>query len=466
MQSYLLASAPKNATVLNVVTVKAFPAWKKAQGKTAPAWLDAQGFEAKAGKVALLPDTKGGLVSVLAVISDTPDMWSLAHLAGSLPKGVYKPELYGFAPKAADWEGFALGWQLATYQFTQLKSKPKPRTDYAQLVLPKGAKLENILPVAEATFMVRDLVNRPANDLTPLKLADAAKAVAKKHKATATVISGEELLKANYPLVHAVGRASENVPCLVDLRWGNAKHPKVTLVGKGICFDSGGLDIKPSSGMKLMKKDMGGAAQVLGLAHLIMAAKLKVRLRVLIPAAENSVSGNAFRPMDIIKSRKGLTVEIGNTDAEGRLVLCDALTEADGEKPALLIDCATLTGAARVALGTELPAFFTPDDALARDLEAACADAHDPLWRLPLWAGYRDALNSELADINSAPDGGYGGAITAALYLKEFVENTKAWVHVDLMAWNLRSRAGRPAGGEAMGMRALFKLVEGVANKA
>jgi leucyl aminopeptidase len=452
MKSYLTLSSSKNAITLELVSKKRFTAWRKKQPVAVQTWLDSTGFAAEAGKYALLPDAKGKLAQVMAVIADTPDIWSIAGLSAALPVGVYR--LAGDAQE--QWSELALGWQLGTYCFDHYKKSSKK---YAVLHLPEQTDIAAIEAMAEGIFLARDLINRPANDLTPYALADAAKTLARQHGAKYSVIKDEELLKENYPLIHAVGRASDNRPCLVDMRWGNEKHPKVTLVGKGICFDSGGLDIKPSSGMLLMKKDMGGAANVLALAHAIMAAGLPVRLRVLIAAAENSVGGNAFRPKDIIRSRKGLTVEIGNTDAEGRLVLCDALTEADSEKPDLLLDMATLTGAARVALGTDVPAFFTHDDKLADALAGQAAAQKDPLWRLPLWMDYRESLVGDVSDLNNAPGGGYGGAITAALYLNEFVEQTKSWLHVDLMAWNIKNRAGRPVGGEAMGVRALFALL-------
>jgi leucyl aminopeptidase len=419
-------------------------------------WLGAMGIKGDAEKFALLPDESGALRKVLVVLANEPDLWALAHLPTALPSGNYKiAEKKGISD--AQLADMALGWQLGSYRFDCYKKTPGKKL--ATLVLPKTLDLAAVLAMAEGIFLARDLINRPANDLTPYALAETATALAKQHGGTCKVIKDEALLTQNYPLVHAVGRASDNRPCLADLRWGNSEHPKVTLVGKGIAFDSGGLDIKPSSGMLLMKKDMGGAANVLALAHAIMAAKLPVCLRVLIPAAENSVSGNAFRPKDVIKSRKGITVEIGNTDAEGRLVLCDALAEADTEKPELLIDFATLTGAARVALGTDMPAFFTNDDRLAAEIANASETQKDPLWRLPLWQPYREQLDSDVADINNAGSGGFGGAITAALYLKEFIEHCKSWVHVDLMAWNLKTRAGRPMGGEVMGVRAIFHLL-------
>jgi leucyl aminopeptidase len=329
----------------------------------------------------------------------------------------------------------------------------------AQLVLPKEVDHSPIENIVESIYLVRTLINVPTDDMGPSELAAAAAQLAKKYKAMFKQIIGKELLKNNYASIYTVGRGSDDAPRLLDLRWGNKKHPKVTLVGKGVCFDTGGLDIKPASAMLLMKKDMGGAAHVLGLARMIMEAKLPICLRVLIPAVENAVDGNAYRPGDIITSRKGITIEVGNTDAEGRVVLADALTEAVSEKPDLLIDIATLTGAARVALGTELPAVFSNQDKIVEELTIHAKLVQDPIWRLPLFALYRDSLNSSIADINNNASDSYGGAITAGLFLKEFVPDDISWLHFDLMAWNLKTRAGRPQGGEAMALRALFSYL-------
>ncbi|EKD70228.1 MAG: hypothetical protein ACD_46C00595G0001 [uncultured bacterium] len=314
-------------------------------------------------------------------------------------------------------------------------------------------QVENIV---ESIYYTRDLINMPTEEMGPSELAKSAENLAKNFGATCTQIVGEDLLKQNYPLIHTVGRASDDAPRLMDIRWGKAAHPKLTLVGKGVCFDTGGLDIKPSSAMLLMKKDMGGAAHVLGLARMIMAANLPVQLRVLISAVENAVSGDAYRPGDVIKSRKGITVEVGNTDAEGRLVVADALTEAASESPDLLIDMTTLTGAARVALGTELPAVFANDDAIVDEVIKQGNLQSDVMWRMPLFAPYREHLNSQIADINNNSSDPYAGAISAALFLKEFVPDNIPWLHFDLMAWNTKPRPGRPQGGEAMCLRALF----------
>jgi leucyl aminopeptidase len=325
--------------------------------------------------------------------------------------------------------------------------------------LPKGVSKDHVARVTEGVFLARDLVNTPTNDLGPSGLEEAARQLAKAHRATVSVTVGAALLAANLLMIHAVGRASTDAPRLIDLRWGPRGARRVTLVGKGVCFDTGGLDIKPASSMLLMKKDMGGAASVLGLASMIMAARLPVRLRVLIPAVENAISGNAFRPGDVLKSRKGTTVEIGNTDAEGRLILADALTLADEEEPDLLIDMATLTGAARVALGPDLPPFFTDDQELAADLERASVATADPLWRMPLWPGYESKFSSRIADINTVNTYGFAGAIIAALFLKRFVEKAKSWAHFDIFAWNPVDRPHGPAGGEAQAIRALERVI-------
>ena len=379
--------------------------------------------------------------------------WPYAALPTKLPRGVYQLE-GGLEDSEAAW--LALGWALGTYVFDRYK---KRRREPAVLVWPPSVDRAEITRLVEAVFLARDLVNTPAGDLGPAELAQAARKLAGRHEGRCTVIRGDQLLKAGYPAVHAVGRAAQRPPCLIDLTWGKRNHPKVTLVGKGVVFDSGGLDLKPASGMLLMKKDMGGAAMVLAIASAVMDRRLPVRLRVLIPAVENAVSGNAFRPLDVLQTRKGLTVEVGNTDAEGRLILCDALEEASREDPALIVDFATLTGAARVALGTDVPAVFSNDEALAADLLTAAETTADPLWRLPLVASYAKQLDSKVADLCNVSDSQYGGAITAALFLSRFVGSRIPWAHVDLMAYNLSSRPGRPAGGEAMGVRAAYAML-------
>ena len=432
--------------------------WLEGAPAAAAQWVRANRFTAKPGTHCLVPGDDGAIAQVLLGIESARDPWAYGGLPTALPAGDYRlaDDLADGLDETAATDA-ALGWALGGYRFSRYREPTEP---LARLVWPGACDRRRVETLAAAVTLTRDLINTPAEDMGPDDLAEAASSLAADHGGACAVTVGDDLLAANYPLIHAVGRAAARAPRLIDLTWGETDAPKVTLVGKGVCFDSGGLDLKSASGMKLMKKDMGGAAQVLGLARAVMGAGVGVRLRVLIPAVENSVAGNAIRPLDVIRSRKGLTVEIGNTDAEGRLVLADALTEADGEAPDLLIDCATLTGAARVALGTELPALFTPDDALAADLLRNAAAECDPLWRLPLWAPYRELLDSTVADINNISDGAYAGAVTAALFLQEFVGETTAWAHLDMMAWNLKARPGRPVGGEAMALRALFALIE------
>ncbi|MDR3500047.1 MAG: leucyl aminopeptidase family protein [Parvibaculum sp.] len=427
--------------------------WCAAHAGGGAAWVETSGFKAEAGKVLLLPDGSGGIAGALLGLGDGSDPFLTGALAGALPVRTYR--FAGDRHFAAD--KAALGFALGTYSFTRYTGKPR---EYPRLILPEGVDGEEVSRIARAIFLARDLINTPTNDMSPADLAEAALEVARAHDARASVIVGDDLLAKNYPLVHAVGRASAVAPRLIDFTWGRADAPKVTLVGKGVCFDTGGLDLKPSSAMLLMKKDMGGAANVLALATLIMGAKLDVRLRVLIPAVENSVSGNAFRPGDVLKSRKGLTVEIGNTDAEGRLILADALAEADSEAPEIIIDMATLTGAARTALGPDLPPFYTDDDALAGSIATAAAEVADPLWRLPLWRPYDAWLESKIADVNHVSDGPFAGSITAALFLRRFVEKAGAWVHFDIYGWCAKPRPGRPVGGEAQAIRALYEVLK------
>jgi len=427
--------------------------WAVEHAGAGAAWVETSGFKAEAGKVLLLPDGSGGLSGAILGIGDGSDPFVTGALATALPVQTYRlAGALGETPEKA-----ALGYALGTYGFTRYSGKTR---EFPRLVLPEGVDGEEVSRVARAIFLVRDLINTPTNDMSPADLAAAAHAVAEAHDAKTSVIEGDELLERNYPMIHAVGRAAAVAPRLIDLTWGRFDAPKVTLVGKGVTFDTGGLDLKPSSAMLLMKKDMGGAANVLALAALIMGAKLDVRLRVLIPAVENSVSGDAFRPGDILRSRKGLTVEIGNTDAEGRLVLADALAEADAEEPELLIDMATLTGAARTALGPDLPPFYTDDDVLAAEIAAAAASESDPLWRMPLWQPYDGWMDSKIADVNNAGEGGFAGSITAALFLRRFVGNAKSWVHFDVYGWAPKPKPGRPVGGEAQAIRALYAVLK------
>jgi leucyl aminopeptidase len=414
-------------------------------------WSEANGFRAQPGRVLLVPDSNGAIAQVLVGQTEEADGFALASLCRTLPPGDYCLD-----GKSADTGLLALGWLLEAYSFS---AYGKPEAPVARLVCPPGVDRSVILRAARASYLVRDLVNTPASDMGPEELEAAARAVARAHKAVLTVTSGKALEKG-FPMIHAVGKASPRAPRLIDFSWGPARAPKVTLVGKGVCFDTGGLDIKPASGMALMKKDMGGAANVLGLAQMIMEARLKVRLRVLIPAVENSISGNAFRPGDVLRSRKGITVEIGNTDAEGRLILGDALALADEDAPDLMIDMATLTGAARVALGPDLPPFYTDDDALAEAIMKAGTAENDPVWRLPLWRPYNRLFESPVAGMNNAGESGFAGSITAALFLRRFVEKAKAHVHFDVFAWTPAALPGRPRGGEAQAMRALFSMIQ------
>ncbi|MER9398996.1 M17 family metallopeptidase [Mesorhizobium sp. M0615] len=415
------------------------------------AWAAANGFSGEAGRTLAVAGDNGSLAGALFGVGDGEGALAVGMLARALPEGDWH-----FAAAPAEPELAAIGLVLGGYVFTRYGKKSGKALRFA---LPSGADAGRVRRIADGVFLARDLVNTPTSDMGPDELEKAVRTLAATHKAEVSVIKGDDLLKQNFPMIHAVGRASVGVPRLIDMVWGPEGAPKVTLVGKGVCFDTGGLDIKPSSGMLLMKKDMGGAANVLGLASMIMAAGLKVRLRVLIPAVENSIAGNAFRPGDVLTSRKGLTVEIGNTDAEGRLVLADALALADDEEPELLIDMATLTGAARVALGPDLPPFYTGDEVLAAELAAASMAVEDPLWRMPLWRPYDARLASKIADINNVTTDGFAGSVTAALFLKRFVERTTGWAHFDIFAWNPSDRPYGPAGGEAQGIRALERVI-------
>ena len=436
-----------------VVAEEDYGQWKAAQDTRVQNWLDSRGFRPNANAWSALPGEGGALTGVLVVANETPSMFQLAELASMLPAKPFRVATNVSEPTLAQW---SLGWCLAGYHFGRYrKAETEAR---ATLCVPEQVRQANSRACA-ATFLVRDLINTPASDMMPEHLADAARTVAAEHGARFSETVGQDLLARNYPAIHAVGRASSHEPRLIELGWGSEEHPKLTCVGKGVCFDSGGLDIKSAAGMRLMKKDMGGAAHVLGLAQWIMSEQLPVRLRVLVPAVENAVSGRSYRPGDVVGTRSGSTVEIHNTDAEGRVVLGDALHEGASEQPDLLLDFATLTGAARVALGTSLPALFCNDDATARGLLESGHRQFDPLWRLPLHSPYREMLKSDVADLANAASAPYGGAITAALYLQHFVD-TVNWAHIDLMGWNLEGKPGRPKGGEAMGLRAVFDYVK------
>ncbi len=411
------------------------------------------GFDAAAGSLALLHDTSGKLVRVLVGVDPHAPLDALAALSMTLPAGTYR---LAAESVLSDQRAAALGWALGAYQFTRYRAATRAP---ATLAVP-AADLAPLQQLVDATALVRDLVNTPTEDLGPEQLADAVKRVARTRRAKWREWVGDALLDANFPTIHAVGRASHRAPRLVELQWGKASDPKLVLVGKGVCFDTGGLNLKTGTGMRWMKKDMGGAAHALALAQLVMQAKLPVRLTLLIPTVENSVAGSAIRPGDVITTRAGLQVEIDNTDAEGRLILCDALAYASEQQPELIIDFATLTGAARVALGADLPALFANRDELAEQLLAAGREVGDPLWRLPLWQPYRQLLDSYLADFVNTGASHQAGAITAALYLERFVAAPSAWLHLDTYAWNDADRPGRPCGGEAMGLRAVFALLQ------
>jgi leucyl aminopeptidase len=421
------------------------------------AWLHDTGWQPDKGNIALLPSFDGvmdGAVLGLGRITDKAEMaFLVGQLARQLPAGAYH---FHQDPPAA--ELAAIAWLLGGYQYAVYSDQHTRAVRH--LRLPEGVDKDNVLRVANGVVLARDLINTPPNDLGPAELADAARHLAESHGAEFRCIVGDDLLRESFPLVHAVGRASDRAPRLIELRWGEAHHPKVTLVGKGICFDTGGLNIKTGNHMALMKKDMGGAASVLALGMMIMAAALPVSLRILIPAADNNVAGNAFRPSDVIASRKGLTVEIGNTDAEGRLVLADALAYADEEAPELMICMATLTGAARVALGTDLPPYYVDNDDMAAELYRLATEVHDPLWRMPFYMPYDGQLASKIADLNHIADHSFAGSIIGALFLKRFVKKARDFLYLDIYAWVANDRPARPKGGEPQGARALFELVK------
>jgi leucyl aminopeptidase len=442
------------ATALHLVDKKGFDAWLKAQPARLRGAVKAQGFRAEPHQIAFLPGERDEWAAALGVgDAAAPGPWCLAKAAESLPEGTYRLAEGSAGPAA-------LGWLLGQYRFTRYKAEKAPKGTRV-LLTDAPAWIDETVALAEATALVRDLVNTPAQDMGPRELAEAASALVAEFGADLKITEGAAL-DEGYPMVAAVGRAAvpERAPRLIELFWGDRRHPKVAVVGKGVVFDTGGLDIKPADGMRLMKKDMGGAAHALALARLVMALRLPVRLHMLVPAAENAIAGNAFRPGDILKSRKGLTVEVGNTDAEGRLILGDALTRAGEEAPELILDFATLTGAARVALGPELPAMFANDDALADALLAGGTATGDPLWRLPLWKNYSEMLSSDIADVGNVAEGGMAGAVTAALFLEKFVPEGTPWAHLDTFSWSAKPRPGRPKGGDALGLRAAWEMLK------
>ncbi len=445
--SSVLVSAT-SGTPLHLIEKSAYVSWLETQPESTQQWLLQSAYRGTG--ISLIPGASG-VAAALCVVESVNDFFACGQLATNLPAGQYVLQ-QDF--DTATLTAIAFGWGVGAYRFDRYTTKPEAR---AVLALTDDAALSAAEKLVEGTCRVRDLINTPASDMMPEHMSAAVNAMAEEFGAEFSEVVGDDLLTENYPMIHAVGRASVHPPRLLDLRWGDESHPKVTLVGKGICFDSGGLNLKPGDNMRLMKKDMGGAANAFGLAYLVMANKLPVRLRLLIASAENAVSGNAFRPGDVLPTRKGLTVEIDNTDAEGRLVLCDALFEGASESPELMIDFATLTGACRVALGTDLPGFFTNQKPVALGLMEAGEQISDPVWNMPLHRLYKEALSSDIADlVNSA--NAPGGAITAALYLEAFVGDCP-WVHFDIMAWNRRAFPGKPVGGEAMGMRAVFSYL-------
>jgi leucyl aminopeptidase len=447
-------SAPATVPV-TFVTTATWSAIRDHLDARSRAFAEAAGFEPRAGRHLLLPGAEGGLAGVLFGLepADDPakDLLRPGALPGLLPQGTYR-----FANTPHDARLAALAFALGSYRFTRYRQAEDKET---RLELPAGVDGADLRRIAEAVGLARDLINTPANDMGPAELETAAQTLATRHQASFRAIIGPDLITESFPLIHAVGRAADRAPRLIDMGWGDPSHPKITLIGKGVCFDTGGLDIKNDSGMLNMKKDMGGAATVLALAHMLMDRGTKVKLRVLLPVVENAISGSAFRPRDIYRSRKGLSVEIGNTDAEGRLILADALALADEEVPELIIDMATLTGAARVALGPEVVPFYTDDDRLAAELAHSADVESDPLWRLPLWGPYDQLLDSKIADVNNVSAGGFAGSITAALFLRRFVTAAKAWLHCDIYAWNPVTKPGRPEGGECQGARALYHLL-------
>jgi leucyl aminopeptidase len=434
-------------------------AWRATQSPQMARWVVEQNFKGEKHRVVLLPDALGGLAAAVGGLGRRQgelSLWHAAGLAERLPPRRFHLVQEFTAEEATQ---LCLGFAYGAYRFDRYRSA---KGDSASVEAPANADVPFITLAAEAQRMARDWINTPAGDLGPVQFAAAAQRLAARHQAAYRDWVGEKLLEANFPAIHAVGRASSEAPRLVELRWApptQEAYPRLTLVGKGVCFDSGGLDIKPGSGMALMKKDMGGAAVALALAHMLMSVKIRAKLRVLVPMVENSIGGNAYRPGDVLSTHKGLTVEIGNTDAEGRLVLCDALAFADAEHPDLIIDFATLTGAARVALGPELPALFGNDDSVVEELARISAAEHDPLWPMPLWQNYEDELASKIADLNNVASSTFAGAIFGALFLKRFVNESTPWLHLDLYAWNSKDRPGRSVGAEAQGLRAVYRYL-------
>ncbi len=427
--------------------------WIESRAEAMKRLAHAADFRAQAGRILIVPATDGSVERVVFGLGESASAMTFGSLAQNLPSGEYR---IAAAPRDMPPTLIAIAWGLGAYAFTRYKAAKRAAP---RLIAPDGADMSEANLLACATWLVRDLVNTPANDMGPEALHAAAQAIAAEHGARFTAIVGDALIEANFPLIHAVGRAAHEAPRLLHIAWGEEGAPRVALVGKGVTFDSGGLDLKTDAGMRLMKKDMGGAAHALALARAIMAAKLPVRLDLFLPVVENAVSGRSFRPGDIIKSRKGLTVEIDNTDAEGRLILADALARACEDRPQIVIDFATLTGAARTALGGDLPPLFCNDDALANELAKASAEMHDPLWRMPLWTPYDADMDSPIADLKNTGDGAMAGAIYAALFLKRFVD-APSWAHFDVFAWTAKERPARPVGGDAHALRASWRVLK------
>ena len=448
-------SSAEGAVPVRIVTRDGLEAWMQ-QATTAEAnWVRDHRFGASPARHIVVPGRDGGIGQVLVARAEPAGQFVLGDLQGALPEGTVVA--LADEPEILQANTLAIGFALGSYRFDRYRKNTR---EPVRMVAPQNADMDRVAAIAESIALGRDLINTPAEDMGPAELTGAIADVARANDAEIRLIEGDDLLDQNYPSIHAVGRASRRPPRLIDITWGSPDAPKVTLVGKGVCFDSGGLDLKPAAGMKMMKKDMGGAASVTALAAMIMRTGLKVRLRLLVPAVENSVAGNAFRPMDVTTTRKGITNEIGNTDAEGRVILCDALAEACSESPELLIDMATLTGAARVAVGSEMAALFSNDDGLAADIARHGAQVEDPAWRLPLWQNYRSMIEGEVGEISNSGSGPGAGAITAALFLESFVEKDIPWAHLDIMGWNNSARPGRPKGGEVMGVRAIFSMLE------
>jgi len=455
--SLLIADRGQKARPIHLVDKNTFPDWVKGRSAGDRALLKAQRFDGKTAFASVLLPAGDGEFEVVSTVADAAKLspWCLARIAETLPEGHYRLAEGKPGPSA-------FGWLIAQHRFDRYKTKPNNEQGPRVLLSSEASRIDNMVHLAEATALVRDLVNTPAGDMGPADLEKAARTLTDNDSGAKIEITAGDALSQGYPMIAAVGggASKERAPRLIEMHWGNPKHPKIAIVGKGVCFDSGGLDLKPASGMRLMKKDMGGAAHAIALAGLIIAERLPVRLHLLVPAVENSVSANAYRPGDIIKSRKGLTVEIENTDAEGRLVLGDALTRAGESEPELMIDFATLTGAARVALGPDLPALFANNDSLAEDLFASGTEEVDPLWRMPLWEGYDEMLKSDIADLSNATEAPLAGAVTAALFLQRFVPQGRAWAHLDTFAWRPAAKPGRPKGGDALGLRAVFLTLQ------